>query len=52
MSFTFQGSGQLQIALILSFDIVRPLGERKYLRYSMESEWNSHFSGLVKSLCC
>ena len=45
------GSGQSQIALTLLADIVRPLGERKYLRYSTESEWNSHFSGFANSLC-
>ena len=37
---------------VLYFLGLRPLGEKKYPRYSMESEWNSHFSGLAKSLCC
>ena len=51
MTFTLRDLGQSQIVVTLSCNIVRPSGERKYLRYSTESEWNSHFLGLVKSLC-
>jgi hypothetical protein len=42
----------LQPFLTLSSDIVSPSGERMYLRYSTELEWNSHLSAQVYSPRC
>ena len=48
--FTCESSGQSQMVWILFGAIISPEGARQYPRYSMDSEWNSHFLGLAYKL--
>ena len=50
ISLTLFGLGQFWILLILLEKMVNPDRNRIYLRYSMELEWNSHFSTFTYKL--
>ena len=50
MSRRFFGTGHLAIAAVFSTSMATPAGETMNPRNSTQSEWNRHFSGLIKRL--